>query len=325
MALSKERFEQLIARSTDIVVATDRKGTVIYYNDGAKRTLGYSADEVLGTFVARLYPDLAEAKRVMAAMRSPEHGGPGIVETFRTRFLSKKGEEIPVAISGTILRDEGGAEDGTVGFAKDLREILRRDKLATLGEVAIGLSHEINNPLAVIVNQLDLLDQDIFRLAGERDSSVETERTDAIRREVGMDQLRHVAKQPAHGIGGESRLRLRLAYRRRGWRRAGVATAVLQDPELRFGDGELQSIELFMQTAHLLAIPDAEGLGVRLRPIELRAARCESVLELGHSRVQRVEVVVVGSIRTDQAGHLLMISNRRPMHPKANDNQRSGV
>ena len=39
MALSKERFEQLIARSTDIVVATDRKGTVIYYNDGAKRTL----------------------------------------------------------------------------------------------------------------------------------------------------------------------------------------------------------------------------------------------------------------------------------------------
>ncbi len=185
MALTKERFEQLIARSTDIVVATDRKGTVIYYNDGAKRTLGYSADEVLGTFVARLYPSLAEARRVMEAMRGPEHGGPGSVETFQTCFLSKKGEEIPVAISGTILRDEAGGEDGTLGFAKDLREILRKDKLATLGEVAIGLSHEINNPLAVIVNQLDLLEHDIFRLAGEQDSSVETERTDAIRREVG--------------------------------------------------------------------------------------------------------------------------------------------
>ena len=185
MALTKERFEQLVTRSADIVVATDRKGTVIYYNDGAKRTLGYSADEVLGTFVARLYPSLDEAKRVMAAMRSQEYGGPGSIETFQTRFLSKKGEEIPVAISGTVLRDEAGAEDGTLGFAKDLREILRKDKLATLGEVAIGLSHEINNPLAVIVNQLDLLEQDIFRLAGERDSSVETERTDAIRREVG--------------------------------------------------------------------------------------------------------------------------------------------
>jgi PAS domain S-box-containing protein len=184
MALTKERFEQLVARSADIVVATDRKGTVIYYNDGAKRTLGYSADEVLGTFVARLYPSLDEAKRVMIAMRSPEHAA-GIVETFQTRFLSKQGEEIPVAISGTILRDEAGEEDGTIGFAKDLREILRKDKLATLGEVAIGLSHEINNPLAVIVNQLELLEHDIFRLAGEQDSSVETERTDAIRREVG--------------------------------------------------------------------------------------------------------------------------------------------
>jgi PAS domain S-box-containing protein len=185
MTITKERFEQLIARSTDIVVGTDRKGTVIYYNDGAKRTLGYAADEVLGTFVARLYPSLDEARRVMTAMRGPEHGGPGIVETFQTRFLSKRGEEIPVAISGTILHDDSGDEDGTIGFAKDLREILRKDKLATLGEVAIGLSHEINNPLAVIVNQLDLLEHDIFRLAGEQDSSVETERTDAIRREVG--------------------------------------------------------------------------------------------------------------------------------------------
>ena len=185
MALTKERFEQLVARSADIVVATDRKGTVIYYNDGASRILGYAPGEILGKTVGILYPDLAEAKRVMAAMHSQEYGGPGSVETFQTRFLSKKGEDIPVAISGTVLRDEAGAEDGTLGFAKDLREILRKDKLATLGEVAIGLSHEINNPLAVIVNQLDLLDQDIFRLAGERDSSVETERTDAIRREVG--------------------------------------------------------------------------------------------------------------------------------------------
>jgi PAS domain S-box-containing protein len=184
MALTQERFEQLIARSSDIVVATDRKGTVIYYNDGASRILGYTADEVLGTFVGRLYPDVAEARRVMAAMRGPGHGGPGIVETFQTTYVSKAGERIPVAISGTILYADG-REDGSVGFAKDLREILRKDQLATLGEVAIGLSHEINNPLAVVVNQLDLLEQDIYRLAGERDTSVEMERADAIRRELG--------------------------------------------------------------------------------------------------------------------------------------------
>src|SRR5690606_9196531 len=70
------------------------------------------------------------------------------------------------------------------GFAKDLREILRKDQLATLGEVAIGLSHEINNPLAVILNQAELLERDVERLAGDRDCSVESERIDALRREV---------------------------------------------------------------------------------------------------------------------------------------------
>jgi PAS domain S-box-containing protein len=182
--LTKERLEQLVARSTDIVVATDRKGIVIYYNDGAKTSLGYSEAEVLGAFVGKLYPSLEEAKRVAAAMRSPDYGGKGIVETFRTTFLSKAGEEIPVAISGAILIDEHGEEDGTVGFAKDLREILHREELAALGEVAIGLSHEINNPLAVMLNQMELLERDICELAGERDVSVEMERLDAVRREI---------------------------------------------------------------------------------------------------------------------------------------------
>jgi PAS domain S-box-containing protein len=184
MPLSKERLENLIARSTDIVVATDRKGMVSYYNDGASRILGYTQDEILGKYVSQLYSDLAEAKRVMAAMRDPDCSGAGIIETFETTFLSKQGERIPVAISGTIAYDEHGEEDGTIGFAKDLREILRKDQLATLGEVAVGLSHEINNPLAVILNQVDLLEREIEQMAGDQDCSVEAERLYAMRREV---------------------------------------------------------------------------------------------------------------------------------------------
>lgn len=188
MALTRERLEHLIARSPDIVVGTDRRGTIVYYNDGAKKTLGYAPEEVLGAHVGTVYPDLDEAKRMMAAMRSDSYGGAGVVDTFRTCFVSKSGERIPVAISGAILYDKGPTgeriEDGTIGFAKDLREILQKDQLATLGEVAIGISHEINNPLAVILNQAELLEREIARLAGERECSVETERVDAIRREV---------------------------------------------------------------------------------------------------------------------------------------------
>jgi PAS domain S-box-containing protein len=203
MALTKERLEQLIDRSPDIVVATDRKGTVVYYNDGAKKSLGYTEEEVLGSFVGRLYPNLAEAKRVMAAMRSSQYGRPGIVETFQTTFLSKPGQEIPVAISGTLLYDEDGQEDGTIGFAKDLREILRKDKLATVGEVAVGLSHEINNPLAVILNQAELLERDVVRLSPGGDVLVELERIDAVRREVArvsevLERLGEIARDETY-------------------------------------------------------------------------------------------------------------------------------
>jgi PAS domain S-box-containing protein len=184
MGLTREQFELLTNRSPDIIVGTDRKGRVIYFNDGAHDTLGYDSEEVLGQFVGMFYLSVEEARRVSTAMRSVGRVNVGETHTIETIFLARSGEEIPVAISGTLLYNEAGKEDGSIGFAKDLRDIRHKDQLATLGEVAIGLSHEINNPLAVIVNQATLLENDIARLAGEADSSVENERLDAIRREV---------------------------------------------------------------------------------------------------------------------------------------------
>ena len=124
MTLSKDRLQSLTDRSTDIVIATNKEGNVDYYNDGAQRGLGYKSDEIMGVHVSRLYKSIEEARRVMTAMRSEEHGGKGIVETFQTCFNSKSGKEIPVAISGTIIYDEDGTENGTIGYAKDLRDIL---------------------------------------------------------------------------------------------------------------------------------------------------------------------------------------------------------
>jgi len=242
MALTKERLEQLVATSPDVVVGTSRDGTVVYYNDGARDVLGYEPQEILGTFVGQLYPSLDEARRVMQAMRSPEHGGVGVVETFRTTFLAKDGSEIPVAISGTVLQDEAGEEDGTIGFAKDLRDILRKDKLATLGEVAIGLSHEINNPLAVIVNQVALLERDIELLAPDKDVSVEMERLDAMRREVSRiseilarlgEMVREESYETVDYIGPARMIDLRdRRHRERGESRLAGLRVLIADDDL---------------------------------------------------------------------------------------------
>jgi PAS domain S-box-containing protein len=184
MPLTKASLERLIEASPDIVVATDARGRVAYYNDGAQGTLGYSREEIIGESVVKVYRDRDEAKRVMAAMRSDEHGGKGRVVNYETLFVAKDGREIPCAISGVLLYDECGDEEGTIGFSKDLREIHRKDQLAVLGEVAIGLSHEINNPLEAISNHVALLQRYVDRLPDAKERDAERERIGEIRAEV---------------------------------------------------------------------------------------------------------------------------------------------
>lgn len=182
--LPSSSFERLVESSPDIVVAVDRDGNIIYYNDGAEKGLGYTAAEILGENVGRLYPSMQEAHRVMAAMRSDESGGPGKVKNFETTFITRSGQQLPVAISGSVLYDENGLEVGSIGFAKDIREIRQRDRLATLGEVAVALCHEINSPLEVILNDTELLSAFVRRKASDEEAVIEEERVDAVRREV---------------------------------------------------------------------------------------------------------------------------------------------
>ena len=181
-------LEQLVESSPDIVVAADRAGTIVFYNDGAEKNLGYSAAEILGENVTKLYSSMEEALRVMEAMRSDEWGGPGKVKNFETVFVDRWGQRLPVAISGSILYDDAGLEIGSIGFAKDIHEIRRRDRLATLAEVAVAVCHEINNPLEVILNQIELLDHFICDAASDERAVVEEERVEAVRREVNKIQ-----------------------------------------------------------------------------------------------------------------------------------------
>jgi len=178
-------FERLLESSLDIVIAVDREGQIIFYNDGAYKTLGYTSAEILGKQVTTVYPSLDEARAVKAAMRSGEFGGErGKVKNFETVLVAKSGERIPAAISGSLIYDETGAEIGSIGFLKDLRDIRRRDQLATLGELAVGLAHRVNNPLEVIFNNLDLLSKHLAQILSDEECVVQEERIESIQREL---------------------------------------------------------------------------------------------------------------------------------------------
>jgi PAS domain S-box-containing protein len=177
-------FHNVIHSSVDGIVVVDTKGVPIIFNEGAERLLGYTAAEMIGhpENFRRFYP-YGVASEMMRRMRSDEYGPPGKLNTTRITFINKNGEEVPVNFSAAIIR-EGGKEVGSVGIFTDLREILKvhqeleatqsqlfhTEKIASLGRMAAGVAHEINNPLAGILIYAELLQRDLAEDAAHREN-----------------------------------------------------------------------------------------------------------------------------------------------------------
>src|SRR5208337_3868909 len=181
-SLDKKYFQRLVESSPDIIIAVDKSGTVNYYNDGARTSLGYSSEEIIGQNCTRIYRSIDEARRVMKAMR--ESADKGRIASFETEFRNKDGEIIPVMITGALIHDDDGAEVGSIGFARDIRRMRHAQQLATAGEIAVSLAHEINNPLESITNNLELLSQSVETHLSDAEKVVENERLDSIRNSI---------------------------------------------------------------------------------------------------------------------------------------------
>ena len=182
LPLDKKYFQRLLESSPDIIIGVDKSGTVNYYNDGARTSLGYSSEEIIGEGCTRIYKSIDEARRVMKAMRASKDKGQ--IASFETEFRNKAGEIIPVMITGTLIHDDDGNEIGSIGFARDIRRLRHAQQLATAGEIAVSLAHEINNPLECITNNLELLSQSLETHLTDAEKVVENERLDSIRNSI---------------------------------------------------------------------------------------------------------------------------------------------
>lgn len=203
-ALPPIYFERLLEDSPDIIVAVDRHGAIVFFNDGARTALGYLPDEVLGKHVRMFYPTEEHAKAVMRAMRDADVDSPGKVRNFKTTFVTRSGARLNVAISGALIHDEHGNLIGSIGFAKDLAEIQRQDQLTTLGEIAVGVAHEINNPLFAVLNNVSLIGADMRRMQDDPLFDVQAERLDSIETSVAKIQraVNRLAEMADGGVYG---------------------------------------------------------------------------------------------------------------------------
>ncbi len=176
---TKEYLQRLFDSTPDIVITSDAEGRVELFNRGAEEITGYTAEEIRGSPVEELFASRDFAKDVMRRMRSESGGRKGTVRNLETKIKAKSGELIPISLTANIIYDAQGREIGTEGISKDLREIKRlqeelvraerdRERRATLARTAAALSDELNNRLAVILANVQLLDSAVDTVRDQR-------------------------------------------------------------------------------------------------------------------------------------------------------------
>jgi PAS domain S-box-containing protein len=155
------RLAAIVQSSDDAIVSKDLNGIVTSWNAAAERMFGYKPEEIIGRPITTIIPTelRSDEDMILGKIRRGEK-----VEHFETVRVTKSGERLDVSLTISPVRDATGRVIGAAKIARDVgqrkraEEALRTsEKLASVGRLAATVAHEINNPLAAVVNLIYLI------------------------------------------------------------------------------------------------------------------------------------------------------------------------
>jgi len=153
---------ELLDRAQDAIFVVDLEHRAVFWNAGAQRAYGWSAAEVEGQSVRDLlHPDPAEYDAARAAvLETGEWSG----EISHRR---RDGAGLLVEGRWSLVRDEDGDPQRILAINTDITErkallnqFLRAQRMESIGTLAGGIAHDLNNVLAPILLAVDLLRED---------------------------------------------------------------------------------------------------------------------------------------------------------------------
>ncbi len=166
MMTSEERYRGLVETSADAIVSVNYAREIVQWNDSASRIFGYSKDEIMGKLIDTIVPEEYQDRHIEGFKRYIETGESKIIgKPTELKGLRKDGFIVPVELSLSVLRT--GESYIFTGIIRDLterkraeQENIQQQKLATMGHLISGITHEIKNPLNIISGNVQILNME---------------------------------------------------------------------------------------------------------------------------------------------------------------------
>jgi len=161
LKLSEQKYRRVFESSKDAIIVANCDGCIIDINPSGVEMLGCKRrdDLIHSKTIYDLFPDPEEYERFMEKMMRDSY-----VKDYETILRTNEGRDIDVLITATLRYDEEKTLCGFDAIIKDITswkslqaQMAQADRLASIGQLAAGIAHEINNPLGIIMGYTRML------------------------------------------------------------------------------------------------------------------------------------------------------------------------
>ncbi|NOZ24924.1 MAG: DUF3365 domain-containing protein [Nitrospirae bacterium] len=158
---SESKYRRIFEGSKDAILVADCEGRIQDINRAGLELFGNSGKERLinEKTLPSLFLDSRRYDDFFASLREA-----GYVKDYETQLKGIGGKVVDVLITASFRMDEDGNVCGYEAIIKDITEwkevqeqLKEADRLASIGQLASGLAHEINNPLGIVMGYTGLL------------------------------------------------------------------------------------------------------------------------------------------------------------------------
>ena len=170
LADERERLAVTLQSLGEGVIATDADGAIVLLNRAAEGLTGWQQEEARGLQLGSVFTLLDESTRqpLASPFERALATGAAVEHVRHTILAAREGAERLVSTSTAPIRDDEGRAIGAVLVSRDVgaerkmeEELLKSDKLESLGVLAGGIAHDFNNILTTVIGYLSLAKADI--------------------------------------------------------------------------------------------------------------------------------------------------------------------